>query len=99
VPHMPSVPIRPIILSAQREYAMFEHFKPYPWMLPVFEYTSTDQLLDNIVEAIISPVLAWEASSSQQTNLESQLQAQKEENARLRAALHSQASQTSPSQT
>lgn len=92
VPHMPSVPIRPIILSAQREYAMFEHFKPYPWVLPVFAYDNTQQLLDNIVEALISPVLAWEANSSRQADLDTQLQAEKEENARLRAALQAKTS-------
>lgn len=93
VPHMPSAPIRPIILSDQREYAMFEHFKPYPWVLPVFAYNDRDQLLDNIVEAIISPVIAWESKSSQKTDLETQLQAEKDENARLRAALNARISQ------
>lgn len=84
VPHMPSVPIRPIVLSGQREYAMFEHFKPYPWMLPVYAYDNLDQLLENLDEAIIAPVLAWEANSQSKSDLQVLIRAQQDEIARLK---------------
>lgn len=87
VPNLPSVPIRPIILSSQREYAMFEHFKPYPWMLPVFEYNDFDHLMENIPEAIINPIDEWEATSDTNANLQEQLRAKDEENERLRAEI------------
>lgn len=86
VPHMPSVPVRPIIAAGQLEYSMFEHFKPYPWVLPVYQYTDRAQLLANIVEAVVTPVLAWETNAARKGDLAQQVQAQQDEMARLRAA-------------
>ncbi len=93
VPHLPSVPIRPIILAGQREYAMFEHFAPYPWMLPLFEYNDRTHLLENIEEGILSPVMEWEAGSKKKDDLEEQLRARDEEIERLRAALDARESE------
>jgi uncharacterized protein YjbI with pentapeptide repeats len=87
VPHLPSVPVRPIILAGQREYAMFEHFKKYPWVLPVFEYEDKAHLLDNIEQVLLAPIEAWEAQTGQQTDHAEQLRAKDEEIERLRAAL------------
>lgn len=87
VPHLPSVPVRPIILAGQREYAMFEHFKPYPWMLELFVYETAEQLLADIDEAIIAPVMEWEATASRKPDLEAKIRLQAEEIERLRAAL------------
>lgn len=51
----PSIPVVPLILKGQSEYAMFDHFRNYHWVLPLHEYASSDELLANIVSAIIAP--------------------------------------------
>ncbi len=51
----PSIPVLPLILKEQVEYAMFKHFRRYPWVLPLHEYESPEILLDNIISAIIDP--------------------------------------------
>jgi uncharacterized protein YjbI with pentapeptide repeats len=53
VPGLPSVPVLPILKAGSTEYAMFEHFKRYPWVLPVSEYGDSTELLDSLGRAII----------------------------------------------
>lgn len=50
-----AIPVVPLILKGQSEYAMFDHFRNYHWVLPLHEYASPDELLANIVPAIIAP--------------------------------------------
>lgn len=56
VPHLPSVKIKPIILSSQSEYGMFEHFKSYHWVLPLETYDSKEDIVNNIDSKIIIPL-------------------------------------------
>ena len=53
VPNLPSVPVQPILLSSEREYGMFEHFKKYPWVLGIYKYDNLEDLLKNIAEKVI----------------------------------------------
>ena len=45
VPDNPSLPVRPLILSSQYEYAMFNDFLDYPWVLMPYRYKSLEELL------------------------------------------------------
>ena len=87
VPRLPSVPVQPILLRGDPGYAMFEHWKGYRTMLPVFEYRDQGHLIDNVQQAILAPVEAWEAGAKKQAGLEDELKAKDQEIERLRAML------------
>ena len=55
VPHLPSVPVKPLLVSSQREYSMFEHFTKFPWVLPIHRYIDLNDLLASLIEQIIEP--------------------------------------------
>lgn len=56
VPALPSLPVQPIILKSQYEYAMFKDFAGYLSVLPPFRYNDLDHLLASFKESIIGPV-------------------------------------------
>ncbi len=49
------LPVVPIILQEQREYGMFEHFKRYDWVLPIYQYETPEAMLSSILENVIEP--------------------------------------------
>jgi uncharacterized protein YjbI with pentapeptide repeats len=55
VPHLPSVPVQPILLASQEEYGMFEHWPRFPWVLDPFPYADQTHLLGHLDERIIAP--------------------------------------------
>ncbi|WP_134497798.1 pentapeptide repeat-containing protein [Microvirga pakistanensis] len=55
VPDLPSVPVQPLLLEGSGEYGMFEHFRRYPWVLPLHRYETQDQLIAEIGERVIEP--------------------------------------------
>jgi uncharacterized protein YjbI with pentapeptide repeats len=57
VPNLPSVPVQPLLLSSQHEYGMFEHFRRYPWVLPIYLYEDQEALLQSLDSGIISPAV------------------------------------------
>ena len=58
VPHLPSVPVQPLLLSSSTEYGMFEHFKAYPWVLKTYRYDSAEEAVVSIQEKVIDPAEA-----------------------------------------
>lgn len=64
IPNLPSVPVQPLLLTAQQEYGMFEHFRRYSWVLDPFFYDDETMLLAALNEKIIVPA---EAKAKEQT--------------------------------
>ena len=58
IPHLPSVPVKPLLMASAKEYGMFEHFSRYPWVLETYTYKSTGQLIANLNEKVIAPAEA-----------------------------------------
>lgn len=58
VPALPSVPVQPLLLEGSGEYSMFEHFRRYPWVLPMHVYTSPERLIADLGERVINPAEA-----------------------------------------
>ncbi|WP_291134361.1 pentapeptide repeat-containing protein [Flavobacterium sp. UBA7663] len=54
IPHMPSLPVQPIILSGQKPYGMFEHFTRYSWVLDTIEYDDDEHIKSAILDEIIN---------------------------------------------
>jgi hypothetical protein len=44
-----------MLLASEREYAMFEHFKRYSWVLPMYYYTDIDDVIASLEEKVIWP--------------------------------------------
>jgi hypothetical protein len=58
VPNLPSLPVRPIILDGQYEYAMFKDFGGYLSVLPPWRYQDSHHLLASLENQVIGPALS-----------------------------------------
>jgi uncharacterized protein YjbI with pentapeptide repeats len=84
VPNLPAVPVQPIILASETEYAMFEHWRRFPAVLPEYRYESQQQLLDTLDIGVLAPIKHWEESTDKAAAKERQM---REENDTQRAEI------------
>jgi uncharacterized protein YecE (DUF72 family) len=51
-----SVPAKPLLLKGETgEYAMFRDLGKYPWVLPIYRYKDTDELINSLDAKVIAP--------------------------------------------
>jgi hypothetical protein len=62
---LPSVPIQPLLLKGQEPWGMFDHMRKFPWVLPVHEYGSPEQLLTDLDYYVIGPAETWLSKRTQ----------------------------------
>ena len=55
VPTLPSVPVQPLLQIGYQPWGMYDHIKRYPWVLPLFEYENTKELLQDLESKVIAP--------------------------------------------
>lgn len=55
VKDLPSVPLKPLILDSDFQYALFEHIQRYPWVLDTYRYENQEKLIASIAEKVIAP--------------------------------------------
>ena len=81
IPFLPSVPVQPILLVSEREYAMFEHWRGYKTVLPEYLYRDQQDLLDNLEAKILQPIESWRKDQDEVSILQNRI---KELEAKLR---------------
>ena len=87
VPNIPSVPVQPIILASEHEYAMFEHWRKFPAVLPEYRYESQQQLLDTLDTRVLASIKHWEEATdkaaAKERQMREEMEAQRAEIAKL----------------
>lgn len=60
IPMLPSVPVQPILLGSDIGYEMFDHWRGFKSVLPVFKYKNEQDLLSRLDSELITSIDAWE---------------------------------------
>ena len=89
VPVFTLLPVQPIVEEGVRIYAMFEHWKKYPWVLEPVSYADAHDLVARL-DAVIGPAERRRSGEDEETRLKNELQRQKNELQRQRNDLQRQ---------
>ena len=73
IPFLPSVPVQPILLVSEREYAMFEHWRGFKTVLPEYLYRNKQELLDNLEAKILQPIDSWRKDQNEVSILQNRI--------------------------
>lgn len=52
IPYLRSTPVQPLRLKGSGGYSMFDDFKVYPWVLPVYQYESAENLIAGLDDVL-----------------------------------------------
>jgi uncharacterized protein YjbI with pentapeptide repeats len=58
VPHLPHLPVQPLLLASQEEYGLFKDLRDYPWVLEPVRYTDQAALIAGLDAMVIAPAEA-----------------------------------------
>lgn len=58
VEQMPSLPVQPILKAGEEPWAMFDHIKRYPWVLPIHTYKDVETLLETLHDQVVLPAIS-----------------------------------------
>jgi hypothetical protein len=53
-----SVPVQPLLQDSAMVYGMWDHYSRYPTVLPIYKYTSLQDVVASVEDKIIAPVEA-----------------------------------------
>ena len=67
------MPVQPIILASEYEYAMFEHWRAFPCRSIEYRYESPQQLLDTLDTRVLAPIKQWEEATDKAAVKERQM--------------------------
>jgi len=88
IPNFPSIPVAPILLESDNEYAMFEHWNSFNSVLkPIALYKNSRHLIENMDDFILNPVNAWINKKASDNALLEKNEAQAKEIEELKAQL------------
>lgn len=58
VPQLPSVPVQPLIIRSEYEYALFDHIMGFRSVLETYRYENQKELIASLKEKVIEPAEA-----------------------------------------